>query len=112
MAPKNQKKLNRGLRIADGRRSAGEKKGFRCTGVYDDVSPRIARVLIAEDDAILRYTLRLIVEEHHDVVREAMNGQEAVDLCQQLQPDIVLLDISMPCLSGIEAARRIRTSVL
>ena len=72
---------------------------------------RPARVVIAEDEALLRYTLKLIVEEHCEIVGEAQDGYAAIEMTEQLRPDVVLLDISMPRMGGIEAARRIRESV-
>jgi DNA-binding NarL/FixJ family response regulator len=76
-----------------------------------DGPQRTARVLIAEDEALLRYTLRLIVEEHYKVAGEAADGYEAVEMTEQLRPDVVLLDISMPRMGGIEAAQRIRACI-
>jgi DNA-binding NarL/FixJ family response regulator len=69
------------------------------------------RAIIAEDDAAVRYTLRQIVETRCEVIAEAENGQVAVELAGALNPDIVLLDISMPILNGFEAARRIRNNL-
>ncbi|GAB4331347.1 MAG: response regulator transcription factor [Dehalococcoidia bacterium] len=68
------------------------------------------RVLIAEDHAVVREGTRDILdrEEGITVVGEAADGQEAADLAAALQPDIVVLDLRLPVLSGIEAARRIR----
>jgi response regulator NasT len=66
------------------------------------------RVLIAEDETIIRLDLRGLLEENgFVVVGEARDGQEAVELARDLQPDVALMDVKMPRLDGIEAARRI-----
>ncbi|PKQ20129.1 MAG: response regulator [Actinobacteria bacterium HGW-Actinobacteria-6] len=63
------------------------------------------RVLIAEDEAIIRMDLReMLVEEGHDVVGEARNGAEAVELARELKPDVIFMDVKMPGMDGIEAA--------
>jgi DNA-binding NarL/FixJ family response regulator len=63
---------------------------------------------LADDDAVIRYTINLIIKERCDVVGEATDGAAAVDLTNELRPDIVLLDISMPGMTGFEAAQSIR----
>jgi DNA-binding NarL/FixJ family response regulator len=68
------------------------------------------RVLIVDDHAALRACLRSLVEDHPDmaVVGEAATGEEAVALAELLSPDVVLMDVRLPRLSGIEATRHIR----
>jgi response regulator NasT len=66
------------------------------------------RVVIAEDEAIIRLDLKEILEaEGYEVVGETGRGDEAVELVSQHNPDIAILDIKMPGIDGIEAARRI-----
>ena len=69
---------------------------------------RRPRVVVAEDDAVLRYTIKLIIEKHYEVIGEAQDGAAAVELTDELRPDVVLLDISMPVMTGFAAARLIR----
>jgi two-component system, response regulator PdtaR len=65
------------------------------------------RVLIAEDETIIRLDLRGLLERHGlRVCGEARNGEEAVQLARDLEPDVAVLDLRMPVLDGIEAARR------
>jgi len=68
------------------------------------------RVLIADDHAILRDGIRSILESQEDVivVGEAGNGEEALELVSKLMPDIVLMDISMPRINGLEATRLVK----
>ncbi|MBM3675842.1 MAG: response regulator [Actinobacteria bacterium] len=66
------------------------------------------RVLIAEDEAIIRLDLKeLLEEEGFEVVGETGRGDEAVELVRALQPDLAILDIKMPGLDGLSAARQI-----
>ena len=69
------------------------------------------RIVLAEDHAVMRHGLRLVLEEQEDfqVVGEASDGREAVTQVEALKPDVVVLDITMPNLNGIEAARQIST---
>jgi len=68
------------------------------------------RILLADDHALVRQGTAELLRREADlkVVGEASNGEQAVELCQALQPDIVVMDVRMPLLSGIEATRRIR----
>jgi response regulator NasT len=66
------------------------------------------RVVIAEDEAIIRLDLKEILEaEGYEVVGETGRGDEAVELVAQTHPDLAILDVKMPGIDGIEAARRI-----
>ncbi len=71
------------------------------------------RLLLADDHILLRQGTVALLRRERDiqVVAEASNGQEAVDLARQLKPDIVVMDVRMPVLSGIEATRRIRETL-
>jgi two-component system, NarL family, response regulator NreC len=70
---------------------------------------RALRVVLADPHAILRDGLRAILKEDNiEIVGEASDGLQAVKMCAQLSPDVALLEISMPLLNGIDAAREIR----
>lgn len=67
------------------------------------------RIVLADDHTIMRHGLRLVLERQPDfsVIGEASNGREAIDLVIRETPDVVIMDIAMPLLNGIEATRRI-----
>jgi len=72
---------------------------------------RKIRVLLADDHPVMRQGLTRLLQEQPDikVVGEAGDGQQAVDLARQLKPDVVLMDISLPCINGFDATRQIMT---
>ncbi len=66
------------------------------------------RILIADDHSLFRDGLRSLLQaEGHEVIGEAKNGREAVDLARQLQPDLLLMDLQMPELDGIAATKAV-----
>jgi two-component system response regulator NreC len=71
------------------------------------------RILLADDHAVLRAGLRLLLtsQNEFDVVGEASSGTEALSLAEQLQPDLILLDLSMPALGGLDALPALRKLV-
>lgn len=71
-------------------------------------SPDLVRVLIADDESIIRLNLReMLTQQGYEVVAEASNGRQAVDLARKLQPDLAIVDIKMPEMDGLEAAEAI-----
>ena len=68
------------------------------------------RILIAEDHEMMRAGMRLLVEAQEDmeVVGEAGDGRAAIELAKQLQPDVILMDISMPALNGLKASAKLK----
>jgi DNA-binding NarL/FixJ family response regulator len=68
------------------------------------------RVLVADDNPLIRKALCKLfeAEKHYEICVEATDGEEAIDLALKHRPDLIILDLSMPVLNGLEAAREIR----
>jgi len=70
------------------------------------------RLMLADDNGLVRGSLRTLLEQAgFNVVVEAADGEQAVSLAHQHRPDVILLDLSMPHLNGIDAARQIQKSI-
>ena len=104
------------LRLADGEKARGSARLADRHEVADaeeaapvDETAAGLRVLIVDDQALVRTGFRMILdaEEDMEVVGEAGNGKEAISEAQRLSPDVVLMDVRMPELDGIEATRRL-----
>jgi DNA-binding NarL/FixJ family response regulator len=87
-------------------RATGEHPRWRGAAI-------VIRILVADDHEVVRHGLRALLEAQPgwQVVAEAGTGREAVELAEQLRPDIAVLDVSMPELNGLEATRRIRKAL-
>lgn len=72
---------------------------------------KIIKALVADDDGITRQLLRTLLRQSYiEVVGEATNGLEALELCSKLLPDVLILDINMPRMNGFEALKSIRST--
>ena len=91
-------------KMADRTRRPGE------AGAWSRGSGSKISVLIVDDHAVLRQALRLLLEVHPEieVVGDAANGREALEVAEKLLPDVILMDMVMPGLNGLEATRQIR----
>ena len=86
---------------------AGRSPSVRQNGVSEYMLP--ARILIVDDNSAARTTIRGLLDWHSfQVCGEAQNGKDAIEKIVELKPDIVLLDINMPVMSGVSAAYEIR----
>ena len=76
--------------------------------VIEPATQDTLRIVVAEDEAIIRLDLaEMLVESGHEVVGQASNGEQAVDLTREHRPDLVIMDVKMPVLDGISAAEAI-----
>ena len=82
---------------------------IQCSGMENECSPLTTRVLLVEDHEGFRSYVRsaLLQRKDLELVGVAGDGLEAVEKCRELQPDLVLMDIGLPRLNGLDAARRI-----
>jgi DNA-binding NarL/FixJ family response regulator len=89
--------------------------GFEERGGAEEASKgaaplQVARILIADDHALVREGLRTMLsgEDGIEVIAEAHDGQQALDVCRDLKPDLVLMDVRMPVMDGLEATKKIK----
>src|SRR5918997_4940306 len=87
------------------------ESGAEARGEANSSAPRLpARVLIADDHDLVREGLLAVLEDEPDleVVGEAKNGREALEMCRQVRPDLILMDVRMPEMDGLAATRAIK----
>lgn len=89
------------------------ERARRALAALQDSSKKPIRVLLADDHTVLRQALRLLLATHDEVevVGDVGDGREAVELAEKLQPDVVLMDLAMPGLNGIDATRQLMQRV-
>src|SRR5215203_6037561 len=75
--------------------------------------PNVARILIADDHALVREGLRTMLsgEEGIEIIAEANDGRQALILCRERKPDLVLMDVRMPVMDGLEATKKIKAEM-
>src|SRR5271170_126065 len=91
-------------------RAAGQMQSFLLLSTLRRCGVGALRILVADDHDLIRRGIKTVVESRKgwEICGEALTGTQAVTKAQELKPDIAILDISMPELNGIEAAKRIR----
>jgi DNA-binding NarL/FixJ family response regulator len=87
-----------------------EERGGAGEASREATPARVARLLIADDHALVREGLRTMLsgEDGIEVIAEAKDGQQALTLCRELKPDLVLMDVRMPVMDGLQATRKIK----
>jgi two-component system, NarL family, response regulator LiaR len=76
----------------------------------DKIAPPVIAIMLADDHPFIRQALKILLESEPDmkIVAEASNGVEAVEMASRMQPDVIIMDIGMPIMNGLEATRRIK----
>jgi DNA-binding NarL/FixJ family response regulator len=87
-----------------------EERGGAGEASTETTPSQVARLLIADDHALVREGLRTMFsgEDGIEIIAEANDGQQALTLCRELEPDLVLMDVRMPVMDGLQATKRIK----